>query len=54
MLWYAWLFLIIAILAGIFGFGGLAAGATGIAQTLFFIFGVLFVLSLLFGRRTTV
>jgi uncharacterized membrane protein YtjA (UPF0391 family) len=40
-------FLIIALIAAVFGFGGIAAGAAGIAKILFFIFIVLFVLSLL-------
>ena len=42
-------FLIIAIDAAIFGFGGIAEGAASIAKVLFFIFLVLFVLSLVFG-----
>ncbi len=54
MLWYAWVFLVIAILAAVLGFGGIAAGAASIAKVLFFIFLVLFVVSLLTGRRTTV
>ena len=37
MLQYALLFLIIAIVAGILGFGGIAGAASGIAQVLFFI-----------------
>jgi len=53
MLWYAWVFLVVAILAAIFGFGGIAAASVGIAKILFFIFIVLFIISLLFGRRTT-
>src|SRR5215469_14692901 len=51
MLWYAWVFLVIAILAVVFGFGGIAVAAAGIAKILFVIFLVLFVLSLIFGRR---
>ncbi len=43
-------FLIIALIAAVFGFGNIAAGATSIAKILFFIFLVLFVLSLLFGK----
>jgi uncharacterized membrane protein YtjA (UPF0391 family) len=35
----------------VFGFGGIAAAATDIAQILFFVFIVLFVLSLIFGYR---
>ena len=29
MLWYAWVFLVIAILAALFGFGGIAGAAVG-------------------------
>ena len=53
MLWYAWVFLVVALIAAIFGFGGIAAASIGIAKILFFIFIVLFIVSLLFGRRTT-
>ena|SRR5437588_12766635 len=53
MLWYAWVFLVVAIIAAIFGFGGIAAASVGIAKILFFVFIVLFIISLLFGRRTT-
>jgi uncharacterized membrane protein YtjA (UPF0391 family) len=51
MLYWALIFLVIAIVAGIFGFGGIAAAASGIAQVLFFIFLVLFIVSLFFGWR---
>lgn len=55
MLWWAVVFFIIAIVAAIFGFGGIAAGAMVIAKVLFVIFLILFVLSLLVylvrGRR---
>ncbi len=43
-------FLIVAIVAAIFGFGGIAAGAATIAKTLFFIFIALFLVSLVFGK----
>ena len=49
MLHYAVVFLVIALIAALFGFGGIAAGAVGIAKTLFFVFIVLAVLSFLFG-----
>jgi len=45
MLHYAVIFFVIALIAALFGFGGLAAGASGIAQTLFFIFIVLALIS---------
>lgn len=49
MLHYAAVFLVIALIAALFGFGGIAAGAVEIAKVLFFIFVVLFVISLLVG-----
>jgi uncharacterized membrane protein YtjA (UPF0391 family) len=48
MLHYAVVFLVIALIAALFGFGGIAAAASGIAQVLFFVFLVLFVVSLIF------
>jgi uncharacterized membrane protein YtjA (UPF0391 family) len=44
---------VIAIIAAVFGFGGIAAGASSIAKILFFVFLVLFLLSLIFGRSVT-
>ena len=54
MLHYAVVFFVIALIAALFGFGGIAAGAAEIAKVLFFIFLVLFVVSLIVGlfRRT--
>ncbi len=49
MLYYAALFLIIALIAALFGFGGIAASAVGIAQILFYIFLALALISLLTG-----
>jgi len=51
MLKWAAIFLVIAIVAAIFGFGGIAEGAADIAKVLFFIFIVLFVLVLIFGAK---
>ena len=42
-------FLVIALIAAVFGFGGIAAAAVDIARILFLIFIVLFVISLVFG-----
>ena len=50
MLSWAITFLIIAIIAAVLGFGGIAVTATGIAKILFVVFLVLFVASLIFGR----
>jgi uncharacterized membrane protein YtjA (UPF0391 family) len=41
MLHYAVVFFVIALIAAVFGFGGIAAGAVGIAKVLFFVFIVL-------------
>jgi uncharacterized membrane protein YtjA (UPF0391 family) len=49
MLHYAVVFFIIALIAAGFGFGGIAAGAAGIAKILFFVFLIAFVVSLLMG-----
>ncbi|MCP3720471.1 MULTISPECIES: DUF1328 domain-containing protein [Paraburkholderia] len=49
MLYYAIVFFVIAIIAAVFGFGGIAVGAASIAKILFFIFVILFLASLLFG-----
>ena len=49
MLRYAVIFFVIALVAALFGFGGIAAGATEIAKILFFVFVVLFVVSLVAG-----
>jgi uncharacterized membrane protein YtjA (UPF0391 family) len=54
MLRWAAIFLVIAIIAAVFGFGGIAGTAAGIAQTLFFIFlaicVVVFLIGLFAGR----
>lgn len=51
MLNYAILFFVLAIIAAVFGFGGLAAGAAGIAKILFFGFVIVAVVTLIAGRR---
>jgi uncharacterized membrane protein YtjA (UPF0391 family) len=51
MLSLALLFLLVAIVAAVFGFTTIAGAAVGIAQFLFVVFAVLFVVTLLFGRR---
>ena len=47
MLRWVIIFLVVALIAAVFGFGGIAAGAAGIAKIIFFIFIVLFVISLI-------
>ena len=51
MISWAITFLIIALIAAVLGFGGLAGTAVGIAKLLFFVFLALFIISLIFGRR---
>ena len=47
MLYWALLFMIVAIIAAVLGFGGVAIAAAGMAKVLFFIFLVLFVVMLI-------
>jgi uncharacterized membrane protein YtjA (UPF0391 family) len=49
MLGWTFLFFVLAIIAALFGFTGIAAAAMDIAKILFFIFLVLFVVSFVFG-----
>ncbi|MEN0652196.1 MULTISPECIES: DUF1328 domain-containing protein [Hyphobacterium] len=46
MLSWAILFFILALVAAVFGFGGIASTFVGIAQILFVVFLILFVISL--------
>lgn len=47
MLRWALTFLVVAIVAAVFGFSGIAAGAASIAQVLFYLFLALFIFALL-------
>ncbi len=49
MLYWTAVFFIIALVAAMFGFGGVASTAGGIAKILFYIFVVMFLVSLVFG-----
>ena len=49
MLSWARIFFVVAIISADFGFGGIASASAGIAQVLFFLFLVLFVVSLIMG-----
>ncbi len=51
MLYYSLAFLLIAIVAGLFGFYDLEGAAAMIAKVLFLVFIVLFLVSLITGRR---
>jgi uncharacterized membrane protein YtjA (UPF0391 family) len=52
MLRWALIFLVVAILAGVLGFAGIMVAAAGIAKLLFYLFVVLFVISLAMGLLT--
>ncbi len=51
MLTYAVIFLLVALAAGILGFGVIAGTAASIAKILFVVFLVLFIVSLARGRK---
>jgi uncharacterized membrane protein YtjA (UPF0391 family) len=54
MLHYAITFLIIAIVAALFGFSGIAGASAWIAHVLFVLFLILFIVSLIFRGRPSV
>ena len=56
MLYYALVFLVIALVAGLLGFGYLSLATAGIAKILFFVFLIMFFVSLIAhaGRSRTV
>lgn len=51
MLSWAVTFLVVALIAAVLGFGGIAGSAAYIAKILFFVFLAAFVISLIVGRR---
>ena len=51
MVSWAILFFVIALVAALFGFGGIAGDAAWIGQVLLFVFLVLAVVSLVMGRK---
>jgi uncharacterized membrane protein YtjA (UPF0391 family) len=51
MLRWALLFLIVALISALFGFTSVAGTAIGAAKILFFVFLVMFVVSLVMGTR---
>jgi uncharacterized membrane protein YtjA (UPF0391 family) len=46
MLYWALMFFLVALVAAVLGFGGISIAAAGIAKILFFVFLVLFLVSL--------
>ncbi|MFV1885309.1 MAG: DUF1328 domain-containing protein [Balneola sp.] len=51
MLRWSIIFFVVALIAAILGFGGIAGTAVGIAKIFFFVFLVLFVVSLIMGKK---
>jgi uncharacterized membrane protein YtjA (UPF0391 family) len=51
MLYYSVVFLVVALIAGVLGFGVIAGTAASIAKVLFFVFLVIFLISIFRGRR---
>lgn len=49
MLGWVLTFLVVALIAGVLGFGGIAGASIEIAKVIFFIAVVLFLISLIFG-----
>jgi len=49
MLYYALVFFLIAVVAAVFGFGGIAVASAGIAKILFYLFLVVFLVTLVMG-----
>jgi uncharacterized membrane protein YtjA (UPF0391 family) len=49
MLTWAIVFLVIALIAAVLGFGGIAGASVGIAKILFFVFIAIFLISLIAG-----
>jgi len=53
MLYYSAIFFIISLVAALFGFGGIAAGAVGVARILFVIFLLMFVSTLIMRGKNS-
>ena len=51
MLGWAVTFLVVALIAALLGFTGMAMAFAGVAKILFFVFLVLFIISLIFHSR---
>lgn len=49
LLWWALIFLIIASVAAVFGFGGIATAAAGVAKLLFLVLPAIFLVLLIVG-----
>jgi len=49
LLKWALIFLVVSIIAAVFGFGGIAAASADIARVLFYVFVIIFVVLLVLG-----
>jgi uncharacterized membrane protein YtjA (UPF0391 family) len=54
MLGWSLIFLVVALVAAVLGFGVIAGTAATIAKVLFIAFLILFIVSLVFGRKSRV
>ena len=54
MLRWALIFFVVAIIAAIFGFGGIAGDLAWVGKVLLVVFVILLIVSLIMGRRTSV
>ncbi len=54
MLNWALTFLVVALIAGVLGFGGIAGTTVGIAKIIFLVFLIAFAVSLFVGRRGSI
>ncbi|RYD37294.1 MAG: DUF1328 domain-containing protein [Verrucomicrobiaceae bacterium] len=52
MLSWTLTFIVLALIAGVLGFTTIAGAAAGVAKICFFIFLILFIVSLIRGRKT--
>jgi len=52
MLSWTLTFIIVALIAGVLGFSGVAGAAAGVAKVCFFLFLILFVISLIRGKKS--
>ena len=50
LLHWSLIFLVLAIIAAVFGFGGIAGESVGIAKILFFVFLIVYVISFVLNR----
>jgi len=53
MLYWAFVFFVVSMVAAVFGFGGIADATAGAAQVMFYIFLIFFIISVVAGLSTS-